>query len=101
MMNVPSKIERIPRPRFAAFTADGWKHLGLIYSVYALYEVLPEQNYQCWCLLVDSCHYICQPVATVNRAHDLVEFCNMFETLYGKENCTANMHMECHLKDSI
>lgn len=108
LMNVPSKIGRIPRKigaGFAAFTADEWKHWVLIYSVYALYDILPEEHYKCWCMLVDSCLHLCQPVttlATINRAHDLiVEFCRTFETLYGRESCTANMHMACHLKASI
>ena len=89
-MNPPSKIGRIPRKigsGFAAFTADEWKHWVLIYSMYALYGILPEDHYRCWCMLVDSCRYICQPVTTITaieHAHELiVQFCETFETVYG------------------
>ena len=48
---------------------------------------------------------ICQPITTkdnVLQAHDLIVlFCTTFEQLYGKEKCTPNMHMACHLKDII
>ena len=107
-MNAPSKIGHIPRKigsGFAAFTADEWKHWVLIYSVYALHGILPEDHYRCWCTLVDSCRYLCQPVTTfttIERAHDLiVEFCKTFEALYGHQRCTPNMHMTCHLASCI
>ena len=36
------------------------------------------------------------------QAHILLEeFCNLFETLYGTESCTLNMHMFLHLKEYI
>jgi hypothetical protein len=31
----------------------------------------------------------------------IVQYCKTFETLYGRERCTPNMHMACHLSDSI
>ena len=31
----------------------------------------------------------------------LVRFCTQFELLYGKERCTSNMHLHCHLRESI
>ena len=75
------------------------------YSMYALYGILPEDHYRCWCMLVDSCRYLCQPVTTITaieHAHELiVQFCETFETVYGHENCTSNMHMACHLEISI
>ena len=73
--------------------------------MYALHNILPEEHYKCWRLLVNSCRHLCRPVTTLQtleHAHDLiVEFCNMFETLYGRKNCAANMHMACHLRTSI
>lgn len=107
-MNPPSKIGRIPRKigsGFAAFTADEWKHWIMIYSLYALLEILPEDHYCLWKLLVDCCLCLCQPIMTLqsaDHAHKLiVQYCKMFETLYGCEHCTPNMHMACHLSDSI
>ena len=31
----------------------------------------------------------------------LLEFCEGFQNLYGKDECTPNMHMHCHLSDCI
>ena len=29
------------------------------------------------------------------------EFCTKFVTLYGKESCTMNLHLHCHLKECV
>ena len=104
----PSKIGRIPRKiesSFASFTADEWKKIILIYSVFALNGIIDDAHYKCWCLLVDSCSIFCQPIVSTSRIDQghtlLVEFCKLFETLYGPECCTPNMHMACHLKDCM
>lgn len=47
-----------------------------------------------------ACQFICQPVINteqVLQAHDLIV--TTYEELYGKDKCTPNMHMVCHLKD--
>lgn len=31
----------------------------------------------------------------------LLEFCQYFSSLYGKEHCTANIHLHCHRKDCV
>ena len=107
-MNVPPNIGRIPRKvksGFASFTADEWKHWILIYSLFALYEVLPTRDYNCWYVFVEACQLLCQATITkmqVLHAHDLiVKFCKMFEELYGFQMCTPNMHMACDLKDCM
>jgi len=54
LINPPPKIGRIPRKiesGFAAFTADEWKNFILIYSSFALKDVIATQHYDCWCLL--------------------------------------------------
>ena len=102
----PPKVGRIPRKiqsGFMAFTADEWKNWIVLYSPYVLLDLLPERHYQCWCCFVDACQLICQPLISrdeIDTAHDLlIRFCLMFETLYGKNACTPNMHMVCHLRD--
>lgn len=73
--------------------------------MYALMEILPTEHYSCWCLLVDCCRYLCQPIITtqnIDHAHRLiVEFCCKFQSIYGRESCTSNMHMACHLHECI
>jgi len=84
-MNPPFKLGRIPRKigsGFASFTADEWKYWILMYSLYSLHGVLPDNHYKCWCLFVDACRLLCLPVVTesqVNAAHThLVNYCKTF-----------------------
>ena len=61
----PPRIGCIPRKiqyNFASFTADEWKNWISIYSVFALHGIVHDAHYKCWCLLVDSCSLLCQPV---------------------------------------
>ena len=48
---------------------------------------------------------LCLPILTerqVNRAHSLLlQYCRAFESLYGAECCTPNMHMACHMRDCM
>ena len=107
-MNPPPNIGRIPRKissGFSSFTADEWKHWILIYSLYALHGILPGDDFNCWYLFVEACKKMCQTVITredILEAHKLlVEFCESYQKRYGLEACTPNMHMACHLKDSM
>ena len=65
LINPPSKIGCIPRKiesGFAAFTADEWKKFILIYSSFAIKDVVDTQHYNCWCLLVRICELLCHPI---------------------------------------
>ena len=77
----------------------------LIYSSFALKDVVDTQHYNCWCLLVRICELLCHPILSrdsVDQAHILlVEFCKQFESLYGPEHCTPNMHMSLHLMECL
>ena len=101
-MVIPSKIGRIPRKigaGFASFTADEWKHWILIFSLYALFELIPEADCKCWGKFVLACRLLCLPVITrsqVNEAHViLADFCRTFEMLYGKERKHARQTCTC------
>ena len=107
-INPPAGIVRIPRKigsAFSSFTADEWKHWTLLYSVYALRGVLPEDDYRCWCVFVDACRILCQLTITTDEVHDahclIVAYCNRFVELYGPMECTPNMHMACHLQTNL
>lgn len=47
------------------------------------------------------CRILCQRRITISEcelAHEIIiQFCNTFEMLYGKEHITINMHLMCHL----
>ena len=104
----PPNIGRIPRKissGFASFTADEWKQWILTYSIYALNGVLPPSDFKCWLYFVKSCKLLCQVVVSkdeVIASHRfLIEFCKMYQSLYGADKCTPNLHMACHLKDCV
>ena len=108
LITPPAQVGRIPRKiesGFASFTADEWKNWILFYSSYALYSVIDTPHFDCWSLLVDTCTLLCQPIVSqshIDQAHVLlVEFCELFQTLYGAEYCTPNMHMSLHLKECM
>ena len=79
-LNPPPNIGRIPRKiesGFSTFIADQWKHWILIYSLYALYGVIPQRQFKCWSLFVDACKLLCQMCQTkaqVIKAHSLLCF---------------------------
>lgn len=108
MMIPPPNIGRIPAKigsGFASFTADEWKHWILIYSSYALQGILPDSDYSCWLLFVKFCIKSCKSVLTrqdiLSAQEILLEFCDAFQLRYGANACTPNLHMACHLKDSL
>ena len=108
MIIPPLNIGRIPAKissGFASFTADEWKHWILIYSLYALHGVLPDRDYSCWLLFVKFCSKVCKSVVSrhdiLSAQEILLEFCDTFQQLYGASACTPNLHMACHLKDSL
>ena len=105
-MTPPPKVGRIPpkiESGFTAFTADEWKNWIVLYSPHVLLNILPERDYQCWCYFVDAWQFVCQPIQSKEQivmAHDLIiKFCTLFERIYGKDKCTPNMHMVCHLRN--
>jgi len=58
-----------------------------------------------WCLFSKACSLLCHAHirdADVQEADKLLlEFCEGFQNLYGKDECTPNMHMHCRLSDYI
>ena len=107
-METPAYIGRIPQNISSigsSFTADQWRNWVCIYSLYALNGTLPYDDYQCMILFVRACIILLQPTITLedlNRADDyLLKFCRHFERLYGKEKCTPNMHLHCHIRETI
>lgn len=103
-VNVPSSLRRIPHKiasGFADFTADQWKNWILIYGIVALKDTLPPARFLCWTKFVHACILACsQRISSdaIFKAHNLIiEFCQTFEELYGKSECTINMHLACHM----
>ena len=73
--------------------------------MYVLDGELEQTHLNCWHLFVQACQILVSPMLTIEEAeqgHDLlVKFCIEFETLYGIEKVTPNMHMHTHLVECI
>ena len=107
-ISVPRCVGRIPSKiasSFSGFTADQWRNWTTIYSAVCLKGILPQNHFICWLLYVRACKIliprtILKQSATTADEY-LVKFCKMFETLYGTEHCTINMHLHLHIKDVV
>ena len=107
-MVVPSDIGRIPRKiasSFSGFTADQFKNWTTIYSIPALYGILPSEHLQCWRHFVLACRILCKQSLSIadTRLADalLLQFCKCVQDLFGEMCITPNMHMHGHLKDIL
>ena len=104
----PPEIGRIPlkiSSSFAGFTAEQWRNWTLIYSLYSLKGILPPRHYSCWFLFVKATSLLCRRVISIEQLKKgdelLMEFCEAFQKLYGKEHYTVNLHLHGHLKQCI
>ena len=56
-------------------------------------------------LYVKACWLLCSRSISFNGLNDgdsaFLEFCEMFVRIYGRKNCTMNMHLHGHIKECI
>ena len=107
-INPPCNIGRIPGKIAAGFvscTVEQLMRWAILYSFIVLCDVLPSQHYSSSLVYVSkACSLLCRPYMhqrEVAKADELLSFCHGFERLYGKQACTPNLHMQCHLKSCI
>ena len=107
-MNIASDVGRIGSnisSNYGNFTAQEWKNWTTIQSLYVLSGILPQSHLQLWERFVLACRLLCHPIITstdIKKADVLLlNFCKGFEQLYGKTTTTPNMHLCCHLQESI
>ena len=107
-IKAPSSVGRMPKKignSYGGFTADQWKTFTVLFSIFALHNVLPAPDLELWRYFVLGCMYICSPVITQTKAmlanSCLLNFCKGFEQLYGEHRVTPNMHLHTHLVDCI
>ena len=108
VVNIPYSLGRIPYKvgsNFAGLTADQWMNWTNLYSLYALNNVLPPRDLECWSLFVQASvllrQYTISQADVAEADEKLLEFCKLFEILYENEYCTPNMHLHAHVKDCI
>lgn len=75
-MNVPYGVGRIPYKvgsNFSGLTADQWLNWTNVYSLYALSDILPPRDIDCWSLFVEASVLLRQytiSVSDIDRADD-------------------------------
>ena len=71
------------------------------YSLYTLCDVVPTRDLDCWSLFVRASVLLRQytiSMKDIDGADEkLLEFCKIFEDLYGKEYCNLNVHLHAHV----
>lgn len=107
-INCPSDIGHIPykiASKFSGLKADQWKNWTLYFSLFALKDILPLRDYDCWLLFVKVCSSICRREILVSELENIdtmiQSFCEKFECLYGKTCLPPNMHFAGHITDCI
>ena len=107
-IKVPPYVGRIPlkiASSFSGFTADQFKNWTNLFSMMSLHKILPHSHLQCWRYFVLASRILCQVVITDSDIQladaYLLQFCINVERLYGANTITPNMHLHCHLKQSL
>jgi len=106
--STPHYVGRIPHKiasSFSGFTADQFKNWTNLFSIMALRGILPTEHLKCWQYFVQASRILCQMSLTDDQIQladaFLLQFCRRVENLYGKNIITPNMHLHCHLKQSL
>ncbi|KAL3858314.1 hypothetical protein ACJMK2_012908 [Sinanodonta woodiana] len=107
LIQCPSDVGKLPQKfsSFGSFTADQWKNWTILFSVFALKDVLKSDDLECWRAFFLACKNLCTRTmkkSNVKLAQKLLlSFCERFEKLYGEDRVTPNMHMHAHLDQCI
>ena len=88
-----------------SFTAEQWMLWVNHYSLFCFYDLLPSNQFDCWNHFVLASRLMCkrQLSSTEISVADalLLQFCRRYESIYGTECVTPNIHMHCHLVDCV
>ena len=89
----------------SSLTAEQWMLWVNYYSLYCLYQVIPSEHLECWRHFVLASRLLCKRQISKDevRIADalLMQFCCLFEVLYGPQAVTTNIHLHAHLADCI
>lgn len=107
-LDVGTGVGRLPHKiasNHGRYKASQWKNWTVIYSIYALQDLLPDKHMNCWHTFVMACRLLAVPALSQSDLKKtdmlLLKFCNQFEKLYGKKSVRINMHLHCHLKECV
>ena len=106
--NISRDFGRLPNnisSNWGGFNAEQWKTWTLVYSTYVLHDSLSDKDFKIWHTFVTACRKLISPVVSLNdtQLDDFLflKFCRQAEKEYGELFITPNMHMHCHLLDSV
>ena len=106
--DVGTGLGRLPHKisaNYGCYTASQWKNWTLVYSLFVLDGLLPEEHMRCWQAFVLACKFLTRPVISALELEKadlmLVQLCQKFEHLYGKSEVKPNMHLLGHLKECV
>jgi len=103
----PCELTRTPRvlEDMKLYKASEWKNMLLYYSLPCLQDLLPNNYFKHWSLLVFSMHKFLADRITEKDFKDaekaLRKFVFKMETLYGKEHMKFNVHLLLHIPKSV
>ena len=105
---VPNSLGRLPiniSSNHGGYTSSQWQSWITLYSPVVLKGILPNAHYQCWLLFVRACSILSGRIIKDGEVTTadllLLNFCKKFELLYGKDNCTPNLHLHLHIKHCL
>ena len=103
-----SDIGRLPgniKSNYGGCTAAQWKNFVLLFSMYALEDVLPDQHLHYWQSFVLACRHLCKPCITksdlIVSDCKLLHFLREYEKINSELAITPNMHLHLHLKECV
>lgn len=103
----PKIITRTPRPltERKLWRASEWRSWFLFYSLTCLRGILPNKYLRHWSLFVITINILLQDSIThtaLTKAKSLVvKFVVKFQSFYGKQSMTYNVHLLLHLCQSV
>ena len=75
------------------------------YSVFCLYNILPDEQLECWRHFVLASRVLSKGQITkddLTIAYTLLHrFCCQYQHIYGGDAVTPNIHMHCHLLECV
>ncbi|XP_065088312.1 uncharacterized protein LOC135709828 [Ochlerotatus camptorhynchus] len=103
----PSVFPRYPRQlkEYKKYKANEWEAVLLHYLYPAVTNILPKQFLDHVMLLSSSIHQLLDPTLNEATIHscdmNLNMFLQQFETLYGKDNMSYNVHLTGHIIEAV
>lgn len=109
LLQIPPEVRFNRLPAYmhnsSSLTAEQWMIWVNYYSIYCLNEVISSQHLESWRLFVLASRLLCKTNLTVEDVSLadalLLRFCKEFQSLYGPDSVTPNIHLHGPLVDCV